>query len=140
MQTTFGDLQIANSVISESFTLIESTVHSRFKPVGTTFKGPMSFAFTRFSNGLDLRRSSLDSVTSIFLEGMQFPDGQFWIDWSAIKAIDTPRIRLAVPSGSHFDNFRRLESVYIKLRDNYLAQGDKHTADNVLYELEWRES
>jgi hypothetical protein len=138
IKTSFGGLQIVNSEVTKSLLLIESTVHSRFLPAGTTFRGPISFAFTQFSNGIDLRRCNLDSLASIALEGIQFPDGQLWVDWGAIKAIDTPRIVIAVPSASAYDNFRRLESVYLKLRDNYLAQGNRQSADDVMYELEWQ--
>ncbi|MFQ5852158.1 MAG: hypothetical protein ACE5JU_16425 [Candidatus Binatia bacterium] len=45
---------------------------------------------------------------------------------------------MANPSLTPEDNYVRIETVYKKLRDNFLAEGHKSSADDVMYELAWQ--
>lgn len=103
------------------------------------FKGTISFENTEFEEGVDLRRSNFDSVKTILLEGIKFPDGRFLCYWEQFKAEDNLRIVLAeFPKDTIDEQYRRVEIIYHQLRDNFLKQNDKNSADAVMYELGWQ--
>jgi len=93
---------------------------------------------TKFSKGVDFRRCNFDSIKVIIFEKIQFPIGKLYLNWKQIKMRDQPIISITTDSTGVSDEFNRLENIYFLLRDNYLAQGDKSSADDVNYELELR--
>ncbi|MFA5804699.1 MAG: hypothetical protein WC879_08640 [Melioribacteraceae bacterium] len=98
----------------------------------------LDLAQSTFQNGIDLRFTNLDSVKTIYLDGTIYPMGKLYIYWHQLKAKNNPRIQLKFHGKNPYYRFSNLEDIYLKLRDNYLAQGDKVSADDVMYELEWQ--
>lgn len=122
---------------------------------GTTIRRYLDLRGTQFLGGVDLRRADLDSVSVIYIDDhTSFPDGEFWVRWDQIGG----RLRLHL---EHADSciiypfllasmqkltetekdsirkidYRNLETFYLRLRDNYIAQRDNSSADDVMYEL-----
>lgn len=93
---------------------------------------------TKFSKGVDFRRCNFDSIKVIIFEKIEFPIGKLYLNWKQIKMRDHPIVSITRDSTGVTDEFNRLENVFFSLRDNYLAQGDKSSADDVKYELELR--
>jgi len=58
--------------------------------------------------------------------------------WEQIKGTNKPKISISEKSEDEEDNFKRIEEIYSLLIKNYLAQGDKVSADEVKYELAWQ--
>jgi len=91
-------------------------------------KGTIDLSESHFLEGIDLRRASLDSVTTIYInDHFSFPDGKLLVRWDQIKE----RVHLDPWDA----DYRRVEIFYYRLRDNFLAQRDNSSADAVMYEL-----
>jgi hypothetical protein len=103
-----------------------------------SFKDTIDFRWTKFNSTLDMRRAYFDSVNTIFLENTYYPIGKFQIYWSQLSGKNKPKICLANYSSNPEDDYRRLEPIYQTLRDNFLAQSDKASADEIMYELAWQ--
>jgi hypothetical protein len=106
----------------------------------TVFKGVINFTNTTFKKEIDFRQSNFDSATVIYLEDITFPEGELLFYWEQFKGKDSLRIKLTdLPADSVRDeHYTRIEIIYHKLRDNFIAQGDKASADDVMYELAWQ--
>jgi len=104
----------------------------------TTFNNELVLAGVTFSKGVDFRRAYFDSVTAIYLEGIRFPDGKLFLNWQDFKGKDSLRIRLINAPEKKEERYRRIKIVYDMLGDNFLAQGDKSSADDVMCELGWQ--
>ena len=102
------------------------------------FYDTLSFHGTQFKDGVDFRRTNLDSIKCLILENTSYPIGEFFIDWDQIEYDDHPIISISADSTGKIDEYKRLENIYLNLRDNYIAQGNKESADDVKYELELR--
>jgi hypothetical protein len=90
------------------------------------------------SKGIDLRRCNLDLVTNIFLEGISFPPGELEVYWDQLKGLKNPRIQLSHYSKNHIDDYRKIDNIYKLLYNNFVAQGNNSSADEVKYELAWQ--
>ncbi len=104
------------------------------------FKGAINFSKTTFKKEIDFRQANFDSVTVIYLEDITFPEGELHFYWEQFKGKDSLRIKLRNPPADSLkdEHYTRIEIIYHKLRDNFIAQGDKSSADDVMYELEWQ--
>lgn len=98
----------------------------------------VDFSNTDFEKGVDLRRTDFQNVTTLYLENTSYPPGELILYWDKIKGIDKPKISLKEKSGDDEDDFKRIEEIYNLLYKNYIAQGDKTSADQVKYELAWQ--
>jgi uncharacterized protein YjbI with pentapeptide repeats len=118
----------------------------------------LDLSAVNFEKGMDFRGAIFDSVGIIYIDHhTTFPTGECWLYWDQFKAKETLRIRLhPVPSVSVKERetpfsvfpvkepysvkeqYLRLETFYHRLRDNYLALGDKNSADAVMFELGWQ--
>lgn len=122
--------------------------------------GELSISGTKFNQGIDLRRTDLTKAKIYFSHHTYFPPGKLLVYWSQIKGhlylddsicqfkytVDDLKKRknlnkagrdsLAVLE-KQFDNERYdlTEIFYYRLRDNFLAQNDKASADGVMFEL-----
>jgi hypothetical protein len=103
-------------------------------------KGEVDFHKTTFRKEIDFRQSNFDSVTVIYLEDIKFPEGELIFYWEQFKGKDSLRIKLTSPpaDSKKDEHYTRIEIIYHKLRDNFIAQGDKSSADDVMYELDWQ--
>lgn len=104
------------------------------------FKGVVNFRNTAFKKEIDFRQANFDSVISIYLEDITFPDGKLLFYWEQFKGKDSLRIKIRNPPADSIkdEHYTRIEIIYHKLRDNFIAQGDKASADDVMYELRWQ--
>jgi hypothetical protein len=132
---------------STNFTEVKFSTHTDFsfstfkvQPefVRASFVDTVNFFNSNFKYGVDLRRCNFDSVHVLFLEKMEYPIGKLFLYWDQFKGYKQPRIQLHYYSPTPEDNFKRYEVIYKKLRDNFIAQGDKASADDVMYELAWQ--
>jgi hypothetical protein len=98
----------------------------------------VDFSNTDFEKGVDLRRIDFQNVSTIFLDNTSYPLGELVVYWENIKGIDKPKISLKYKSGNDEDDYKSIEEIYLQVKNNFLAQGDKITADNILYELAWQ--
>ncbi len=103
--------------------------------IGVQFNDTLDFRMSNFEQGLDIRRVNTDSVNVLFIEDMKYPIGSFYYHWDQLKGEEYPRIQLKNLSSDQFDNYHRLEKIYEGLKDNFLAQGNRTSADVVMYEL-----
>jgi hypothetical protein len=145
-RSTFDStLILTRSTFKESF-LIQDSKISNLLLNGCSFQNKPKFnrviildtldiTNTQFESGIDFRRLDLSKVNIIFLENTFYPLGEFTVDWKQIKGKEKPRISLKEVSEDEEDNFKRIEEIYNLLYKNYLAQGDKTSADQVKYEL-----
>ena len=104
------------------------------------FKGVVNFTNSTFKKEIELRQSNFDSLGIIYLEDIKFFEGKFLFYWEQFKGKDSQRIKLVdSPADSLKDeHYTRIEIIYHKLRDNFIAQADKASADDVMYELAWQ--
>lgn len=99
----------------------------------------VDFSGTTFSSELSFINCNTDSMQTIILEDIIYPNGKLNLEWIDIKGVEKPRIGLDIRSQtSDKVTYLRFEKIYKKLRDNYLAQGKKESALEVMYELEWK--
>lgn len=109
---------------------------------GTIFGPIVNFEKSKFFGTIDIRSSNFDKLKNIHLYGIKFQNGKLLLYWDQLKAEDTLKISLSsfsVPKDqSKIEYYRRIETIYFQLRDNFLAQGNKTSADNVMYELGWQ--
>lgn len=104
------------------------------------FWGVVNFCRTTFKKEIDIRETDFKSMDRIYLEGITFPEGKFRFYWEQFKGKDSLRIKLKDPPTDNlkYVHYTRIEIIYHKLRDNFLAQGNESSADNVMYELGWQ--
>lgn len=153
-----SSLDFSSARFGDYFSIRESTLKRRPEFEATVFKGRVDLGATRFTEGVDLRRANLDSVSTVYFDDhTYYPDGKLQVRWDQIKG----RLHLLVVDTIHWgpalsgdsvsvlesrrwekmshsekeEQYRRLEISYHKLRDNYLAQRDNESADYVMYEL-----
>lgn len=110
---------------------------------GTVFKGIINLAAATFKSDLDLRRAKFDSVETIYIDhNTTFPTGKLHLYWDEFKAKNKLRIQLSnYPANLQIvkrEHYQRIETFYHRMRDNYLFQGNKTSADAVMYELGWQ--
>lgn len=98
----------------------------------------VDFSNIDFEKGVDLRRIDFSKVSTIFLDNTYFPPGELIMYWEYIKGDENPKISLKFKSGINEDDFKSIEEIYLQIKNSFLAQGDKNTADEVLYELAWQ--
>ncbi len=96
-----------------------------------------------FEKGVDFRRAIFDSVETIYVSHQTtFPEGKLHLYWDQFKGTENLRIRLVERSILNLydekEHYQRIETLYHRLRDNFLAQGNKVSADAVMYELGWQ--
>lgn len=148
------------SHFSKATDLEESIFLGKIDLENTSFDGNLIIAGTRFEKGLDLRRTNLGKAKIFFDHHTFFPPGTLYVNWSQLKKnlhiaatscpsygyiqffedADITAFSLKEPSDSlsqAFDKERYdlTEIFYHRLRDNYLAQSDRSSADAVMYEL-----
>lgn len=109
---------------------------------GSSFGEIVNLAATAFKKEVDFRRTRFDSVKIIYIDHHTvFPEGRLRLYWNQLSGGDKPRLKLFNPSkysikaDSTKEHYQRIETFYHRLRDNFLAQGDKGSADAVMYEL-----
>lgn len=106
---------------------------------GSEFGKVLKLSGANFEKGADLRRARFDSVKTIYVNHhTDFPVGKLYLYWEQFQGKDQLRIKLDEPAPDHNEHYQRLETFYHRLRDNFLAQGDKASADAVMYELGWQ--
>lgn len=148
------------SHFSKATDLEESIFLGKIDLENTSFDGDLIIAGTRFEKGLDLRRTNLGKAKIFFDHHTFFPPGTLYVNWSQLKKhlhiaatscpsygyiqffedADITAFSLKEPPDSlnqAFDKERYdlTEIFYHRLRDNYLAQSDRSSADAVMYEL-----
>jgi hypothetical protein len=124
---------------------------------GASFGINLNLASVRFVEGVDLRKSHLDSTIVIFDDRTSFPDGKLYVDWEQLKgrlwltlkderayqsfvmsfpgSDRNPLFSAATIDTAHQEVYRSFENFYRKLRDNYQTQHELSSADAVMYEL-----
>jgi uncharacterized protein YjbI with pentapeptide repeats len=108
---------------------------------GAILRGTIVLSGTRFLSGIDLRRAELDSVDEIYVDDhFYYPPGKFLVKWEQISGrillfVDNVYESLQVYSSGRKDLYSRIDIVYQRLRDNYLALNDPASADAVMFEL-----
>ena len=103
------------------------------------FKKNIVIANTQFDQGVDLRRADLTKADAIFFNHHTFfPNGKLQVNWKQLQG----HLQLYFPQyyRGDADRYKVIEIFYEKLRDNYLAQNDKTSADAVMYELAERQA
>lgn len=100
-----------------------------------TFNDTLDLTKSSFNSSIDFRRTDLLNVNVLFFEDVNYKIGELLCKWDNIKGNPLPKISLKTLSPNKEDNFRRLEIIYNDLRDNYIQQGDRNSADMVSYEL-----
>ena len=96
-----------------------------------------NFYESTFEKGIDIRLANFDVTQTIFLEKMRYPSGKFHLYWRQLQRREDFRIKL-LPNNDRAtpkERFTRLEIVYKRLRNNFIAQDDLFAADAVMYEL-----
>lgn len=99
------------------------------------FGRTIDFTYANFSEGIDFRQTSFDSVENLYLKDMRFPEGKLRFYWSQFQAKNTARIKLEYPPMNRIEHYKQIEIIYHSLRDNFLVQDDKKSADEVMFEL-----
>lgn len=102
------------------------------------FYGQLDLTKTHFKQEIELRRIYFDSVENIYIENIRFPVGKLRFKWDQFKGKESLRIKLAlspVDSLEKEEHYTRIEIIYHRLRDNFLAQNDKASGDAVMFEL-----
>ena len=109
---------------------------------GSIFGESVNLAAATFKKEVDFRRTRLDSVEIIYIDHHTvFPEGKLRLYWNQFRGKDKLRLKLHNPSeysvkaDSIKEHYQRIETFYHRLRDNFLAQGNKGSADAVMYEL-----
>jgi len=109
--------------------------------VETRFGRTVDFTDTDFRQGVDFRQASFDSPQTLYLENITFPEGELRIYWHQFQGQDSLRIKVHLPEfTSKKEHYTRIEIIYHRLRDNFLAQKDKSSGDAVMYELGWQKA
>ena len=120
----------------------ETVFNKRVTFDGCTFNGELDIQATKFNKGLDLRWSHFFQLKKLVIDKeTEFEIGKFLGEWDQIKGRSKPKIGVDDFYALHEpakNNYKTLKQFYNKLRDNYLAQGDKTSADEVMYELAWQ--
>ncbi len=106
----------------------------------------LNFEQANFIESIDFRRTKFDSVKTLYLYRMTYPKGKLLFYWDQFKGDYDLKIKLSneiLPKNlsatdSTKEHYRRIETIYHGLRDNFLAQGNKESADAVMYELGWQ--
>ncbi len=101
------------------------------------FKKNFIITNTQFMQGVDLRSTKLkqNNTIIIFNHKTYFPKGKLQVYWYQIKD------RLILDKTDCLsDEINNNKIFYENLRDNYLAQNDKSSADSVMYEFSRKES
>ena len=106
--------------------------------VKVNFYDTLNFYKTSFSNGVDLRRTNIDSIDVIILEDINYPIGKLYFYWEQFRGENKPKIQLNDYTSDKEDDYKRIERIYLNLRDNFKAFGDNHSADEVMFELAWQ--
>jgi hypothetical protein len=132
--TVKGNVIFEQSKFNSLFSLFNSTFNNKPEFRLINFGKAVSLSGCDFKEGIDLRRCNFDSTESIYLENLKYPIGKFYVNWEQIKAQKYFKIVLDDFTVNNYD-FTKLALIYEKLRDNYLAQGNKQGADSVMYEL-----
>jgi len=98
----------------------------------------VDFSNIDFEKGIDLRRIDFQKASTIYLDNTSYPLGELIVYWTNIKGKDKPKISLKYESGNAEDDYKSIEDIYLQIKNNFLAQGDKASADDVAYELAWQ--
>lgn len=149
--TTFsGQANFDNSTFIQSPKFTETIFSHDANFTGATFSEKAEFeqcwfgktiglAHTSFEKSVDFRRAKFDSVETIFVDHhTNFPDGDLYLYWDQFKGKENLRVRLKDAPCDSVEHYQRIETFYQRLRDNFLAQGNKASADDVMYELGWQ--
>jgi len=132
---TFSGLADFNTTIfkdSTNFTYCRFEKDVNFDQ--SEFNGPIIITNTQFVQGVDLRSANFKGNTIIFNHKTSFPKGKLQVYWSQLKG------KLIIDTTDLKDNIKNNKIFYENLRDNYLAQNDKSSADSVMYEFSKIES
>ena len=132
--SNFKKLEINFCSFNQNFNF-RNVKSQTIKFTGNVFRDTIDLSYSYFENGIDLRLNNFDSVTVFQLENFDYPDGKLYVNWDQFIGNGKPRITLSGFSNYKNDDYKRITLIYEKLRDNYLAQGNKEDADNVMYEL-----
>jgi len=108
--------------------------------VQSRFGETVNLTDTHFRQGVDFRRTFFDSAKTLYLENMTFPEGKLRFYWEHFQGKDSLRIKLEVPPPDSLkqEHYNRIAIIYHGLRDNFLAQKNNVSADEVMYELGWQ--
>jgi hypothetical protein len=112
----------------------------------TTFTGPLNISGCKFNDQIDFTRTTFKDKI-YFDSNTDFSPGKLFVHWDKIEGkleFDAAHMELLdlfyknrfsknIPPNEKAYNLS--EIFYNKLRDNYIAQGDKESADKVMYEL-----
>lgn len=102
---------------------------------------------TQFSESIDFRLATVDSLDAFFLDGTQYKEGNLKIRWASIRKSKNYRIQIyrdLEPRGTSYQDrkydFLHLDKIYKKLARNYKAQNDLKASNDINHELEIRRS
>ena len=102
---------------------------------GCKFNGSLDLSGTVFNGKVDLRGCDLSSLKKLYLLGANYPIGQLWAPWDQLLGRDSLTIGYQVSEGPKRDELK-LESIYTRLRDNAIAQGNWQLSNKIMYEYE----
>lgn len=141
--TFIGKVNFKNTIFS-GLDLSKSVFYDQVNFDECIFRKYINLQNVQFEKELDLRYANFDSVNSIYLNSLKFPIGKLYLHWHQLKANPDLKIKLANYNNSieGYDkeiHFKQIQKIYHLLRDNYLTQGDKVSADAVMKELGWQE-
>jgi hypothetical protein len=96
--------------------------------------GDLNLNSCNFQNGIDLRFLWWCRLRRISISNTRYPAGSVHASWDSLLAtLDTPSQLLASDTADF--ELRHIEAMYTVLRDNYLIQNDKRSADQVMYHI-----
>ena len=155
-KTNFNNVVNFNFVLfNKGFNLSYAKIKGKPEFGGTIIKGKLNLQGTQFLEGVDFRRVNFDSLKNIYIDDRTvFPDGKLWINWSDIKDrillklsekdsimfFEPPdfsehNFKIKDVNSIRYNEYQKLEIFYYRLRDNYKAQQDNMSADEVMFEL-----
>lgn len=134
----FGSTIFGPLISEKSFNLAKVEFLGNTEFQYCDFRNELNLFMTKFDQEIDFRKCNFDSLKTIVLERTDYQIGKLYVDWDQLKMKDHPIINCNDLEASDIDKFNRLKIIYEKLIANYLAQGNKSSADDVSYELQYR--
>ena len=90
---------------------------------------------SEFEGRVDFRQADLTDTEKIYLEGSKIELGELYFDSELFSNRQEPLFFIVKPPSNLSLHYKRLEIVYSFLKNNFLKQGQKKLADEVMYKL-----
>lgn len=135
----YENINLSYTIFYDGLQFQNSKFTNKLYFINTQVNKELNLAYCKFPNGLNLQSILIDSLNKIYLDYIQIPNGQFDIHWNHFKGPQNIKIQLFENPSNDSLKCEKYKSICKIIKNNFIAQNESKTADEVMYDYYQKE-